>query len=64
MSVRMHYDSETDAAYLRFSTDAVSESAEVSPGVVLDFGADGKLVAMEVLQATQRLPKDVLIAAE
>jgi uncharacterized protein YuzE len=64
MSVRMHYDPETDAAYLRFSTDAVSESAEVSPGVVLDFGVDGKLVAMEVLQATERLPKDALIAAE
>jgi uncharacterized protein YuzE len=64
MSLRLHYDPETDAAYLRFSADPVAESAEVSPGVVLDFDADGRLVAMEVLEAARRLPKDALIAAE
>jgi len=36
----------------------------VAPGVVLDFDADGRLVALEVLQAGTRLPKDALIAAE
>jgi uncharacterized protein YuzE len=64
MSLQLHYDAETDAAYLRFSNEAVAESAEVSPGVVLDFDADGRIVAMEVLEATSRLPKDALLAAE
>jgi uncharacterized protein YuzE len=64
MSLRLHYDIEVDAAYLRFSEAAVTESEEVSPGVVLDFDAQGRLVALEVMQAARRLPKDALIAAE
>jgi len=64
MSVELHYDRESDAAYLRFSDEAIVESEEVSPGLVVDYDADGRLVALEVLQAGSRLPKDALIAAE
>jgi len=64
MTVQLTYDSASDAAYLRFSAEAVVVSEEVAPGVVLDFDADGRLVALEVLQAGTRLPKDALIAAE
>jgi uncharacterized protein YuzE len=64
MSARMSYDTGSDAAYLRFSAESVIESEEVAPGIVLDFDADGRIVAMEVLQAAARLPKDALIAAE
>jgi uncharacterized protein YuzE len=64
MTLSLHYDRPTDAAYLRFSTEPIVESEEVSPGVVLDFDVEGRLVAMEVLEAAKRLPKDVLIAAE
>lgn len=64
MSVRLHYDAASDAAYLRFSQEPVIESEEVAPGLVLDFDSAGRLVALEVMQATRRLPKDALIAAE
>jgi uncharacterized protein YuzE len=64
MSVRLHYDPASDAAYLRFSDEAVIESEEVSPGLIVDFDAEGRFVALEVLQAASRLPKDALIAAE
>jgi uncharacterized protein YuzE len=64
MSVRLHYDPAVDAAYIRFSEEAVMESEEVSPGLIIDFDAEGRLVALEVLQAGRRLPKDALIAAE
>ena len=64
MTVTLKYDSAADAAYLRFSSQAVVESEEVSPGVVLDYDADGRMVGMEVLQANGRLPKDALAAAE
>jgi uncharacterized protein YuzE len=64
MSVRLHYDPAADAAYLRSSDEVIIESEEVSPGLVVDFDAEGRLVALEVLQAARRLPKDALIAAE
>ena len=64
MSIRLYYDPASDAAYLRFSEQAIIESEEVSPGLVVDFDADGRMVGLEVLQAGSRLPKDALIAAE
>jgi uncharacterized protein YuzE len=64
MSVNLHYDPETDAAYLRFSTQAVIESEEIAPGVVIDYDAEGRMVGMEVLEARAHLPPDALIAAE
>ncbi len=64
MTLRLHYDPITDAAYLRFSEASVAESEEVTPGVVLDYDADGRMVGMEVLKAKGKLPADALVAAE
>jgi uncharacterized protein YuzE len=63
MSVRLSYDSVTDAAYLRFSEEGVVESEEVAPGVMLDYDGAGRIVGMEVLSARTRLPADALQAA-
>ena len=49
MSPTVHYDRDTDAAYIRLSPEKVAESEEVSDGVVLDYDADGRIVGMEVL---------------
>lgn len=64
MTIRFHYDPAADAAYLRFSAEAVVESEEVAPGVVLDYDANGRMVGMEVLRAREHLPADALVAAE
>ena len=64
MSVRLNYDAQTNAAYLRFSGEPVVESEEVAPGVVLDYNAEGLIVGMEVLSAREHLPADALVAAE
>lgn len=49
------YDSEADALYLR-STDApIIESEEIRPGLVLDFDQNGKIVGVEILDASQHL---------
>jgi uncharacterized protein YuzE len=49
------YDAEADALYVRFSETAVVESEEVSEGVVLDFDADGRIVAIELIEATKHI---------
>jgi len=49
------YDSEADALYVRFSDTAIVESEEVAEGVVLDFDVEGRIVAIEVLDASKHL---------
>ena len=49
------YDPEADAAYVTLSTTAVNDSAEVAPGVVLDFDTQGRVVGIELLAATRHL---------
>ncbi len=49
------YDPEADALYLRFADASIVESEEVADGVVLDFDAEGRIVAIEVLDATKHV---------
>ena len=52
--MKVHYDKDVDAIYLRLgdgSPDGVSELAE---GVNLDTTADGHLVGIEILDASKR----------
>jgi uncharacterized protein YuzE len=55
-TMKLHYDSEVDALYLRLADAAVVESEEVSPGIVLDFDATDRVVAIEVLSVKKHLP--------
>ena len=55
--MRARYDTEADALYIRFAEAAIHESEEVLPGIVLDFDASGKVVAIEVLDASEQLAK-------
>ncbi len=38
----------------------VVESEEVEPGVILDFNADGKVVGVEMLNLSERVPLEIL----
>lgn len=49
------YDPDADALYVRFAAAKVVESEEVSPGVVIDFDAEGRIVGVEVLDARRHL---------
>jgi len=56
------YDAETDALYVRFADTPVVESEEVSAGLVLDFDAEGKIVAFEFLDARKNLAAGAILA--
>ncbi len=49
------YDSASDALYVRFAEKAVVESEEISEGVVFDYDADGRIVAIELLNASKHV---------
>jgi uncharacterized protein YuzE len=52
----MTVDEEADTLYIRFDETKIVESEEVSPGIVLDFDADGRVVGFEMLSVRKRFP--------
>jgi uncharacterized protein YuzE len=54
--MKITYDPGTDTLQVTFRTNQpVIESDESRPGVILDFGTDGSLVSLEILDASQRV---------
>jgi len=58
--MRLKVDRESDALYFRLDESAVVESEEVQPGVILDFNAQGKVVGIEILDLSTRVPPEQL----
>ena len=52
--MRIKIDKESDALYLRLNEDAIVESQEVEPGIILDFDAEGLVVGFEILGLSTR----------
>lgn len=54
--MKMHYDQKIDALYLRLDDSKIIESAEVQPGIVLDYDANNQVVGVEILRVKERVP--------
>ena len=54
--MKLHFDPEADALYLRLDDSAIVESEEVQPGIILDFNADNQVVGIEILKVRERVP--------
>jgi uncharacterized protein YuzE len=52
--MRIQYDPDVDALYVRLSDSKIIESEEVQPGIVLDFDEAGQVVGVEVLNVSKR----------
>ncbi len=54
--MKVTYDPRTDTLLVTLRTDTpVAESDEGSPGVILDYDAEGNVVSLEVLDASRRV---------
>jgi uncharacterized protein YuzE len=59
--MQFHYSPTADALWVELRKGAKSaRMMTVAPGVNVDFDADGKLVAVEVLYASNHFPPDEL----
>ncbi|MFW6277293.1 MAG: DUF2283 domain-containing protein [Prolixibacteraceae bacterium] len=48
------YDKESDVIYIQFSENKVVESDEDKPGIILDYGENGDIVGIEILNASKK----------
>jgi uncharacterized protein YuzE len=62
--MKIYYDQEVDAAYLQLSEDTPTGVVEVSEGVNLDLTEDGRIVGIEILNATKNFPLQSLFTCE
>jgi uncharacterized protein YuzE len=58
--MKVQFDTQADALYIRLDDSAIVESEEVSPGIILDFAADDRVVGFEILGASKRVKADRL----
>lgn len=56
------YDAENDILRVRWSDLPIAESDEDQPGVILDYDANGNVVGVEILNASQSIENLALIA--
>jgi len=56
--VRITYDSEVDALYIRFIETAVT-TKHVAEGIAVDYDSDGKIAGIEILDAVKKFGSDV-----
>jgi uncharacterized protein YuzE len=52
--MKIEYDKEVDALYIRIQEKYVARTQEVSDGVNLDFDGEGRLIGLEVLGVSKR----------
>jgi uncharacterized protein YuzE len=58
--MKLTVDREGDALYLDLDESPAAESEEISPGVILDYNAEGKVVGIEMLYLSKRVGTEKL----
>ena len=52
--MRGRVDHTSDAIYLNLTDHDIAESEEVADGIVVDYDAEGRIVGLEILDASRR----------
>jgi uncharacterized protein YuzE len=52
--MKIEYDREVDALYVRLQEKYVERTIEIQEGINIDLDKDGKLIGIEILDATER----------
>ncbi|HTW93037.1 MAG TPA: DUF2283 domain-containing protein [bacterium] len=58
--MRISYDSEVDALYIRFIETTVT-TKHVADGIAVDYAADGRIAGIEVLDARKRFGDEQIL---
>ena len=56
--MKIRYDKKSDAMYIRFSEAPCFESDEIKEGFIIDYDKKGKVIGLELLDVSEKLPKE------
>jgi uncharacterized protein YuzE len=62
--MKLNYYPETDSLYINLSEQPSVESREISEGVLLDYDADGRLVGIDIDNASGKVEMEKLILSK
>ncbi len=60
--MKVHYDEEVDALYLKFGDQKPDGVIEIAEGVNIDTTTDGKLTGIEILKASEKINIDTILS--
>ena len=60
----LNYYPETDSLYINLSEQPSVESQEISEGILLDYDADGKLVGIDIDNASNKVDMKKLVVSQ
>ena len=62
--MKLNYYPETDSLYINLSEQPSVESQEISEGILLDYDADGRLVGIDIDNASNKVEMEKLILSK
>jgi len=58
--MRVKYDEQVDALYIRLKETPYHESDEIKEGFIIDYDKDGNIIGIEIIDASEYLTSDEL----
>ncbi len=59
--MKVLYDPDKDVLQIAFIEEAVEETAQIAPGLILDYNEDGNVIGLELRKASERTNDPYLI---
>ena len=62
--MKVGYDSDTDTLDMIFREGKIAESDEDKPGIIIDYDAKGRIISIELLEASKVMNKPISVSFE
>ncbi len=56
--MKITYDPEADAMNIQFQKGKYEISKEIAEGIIIDYTREGKVISIEILDVSKRMPKE------
>lgn len=54
--MKITYDPEVDAMNIKFQSGKYNISKEIADGIIIDYTKDGRVISIEILDASKKIP--------